>query len=113
MLEALWRFESTVNSRSFKDSLMVLVFTKTDLLAEKLESEPLSLQKHLPNFSGDLKDVNAVEEFFTRKFFVLDRRPTRNLGKFSLNTTDLPQVQSFWSALGKIYADLQESSGST
>lgn len=61
-------FDTIVNNQFFKDSSIILFLNKTDLLAEKLKSGETSIRWYFPEFSGDEKKLQDVQNFLLEFF---------------------------------------------
>lgn len=74
MQEALMLFESLSNSQWFRNSSIILLFTKLDRLGPKLKTSPL--ENTFPDYSGG-SDIEAAKTYITEKFMALvrDHRP--------------------------------------
>lgn len=74
MEEALAIFESLVNSEKWwKESKIILCFTRYDIFEEKIKSGRRPLAGWFPGYMGPLTDVDACREYITTRFTDLIR----------------------------------------
>ena len=88
MHEALMLFESIGNSKYFEKSALILFLNKMDLFREKVLSGKAPIRDNFPDFTGNDRDVEAGQEFFSRKFRTLVRDPNKEVYVHYTNATD-------------------------
>ena len=76
MLDSLDLFERMIQLDGFKCSPIVVLLNKLDLLAQRMESDPIA--DYFPEYSGDSHPLAACR-FFAAKFLELDSRQKGNL----------------------------------
>ena len=76
MLDSLDLFERMIQLDGFKFSPIVVLLNKLDLLAQRMESDPIA--DYFPEYSGDSHPLAACR-FFAAKFLELDSRLAGNL----------------------------------
>jgi hypothetical protein len=71
----------------------MLVFTKMDVLAEKLTSGLVSLKENFPTYAADSKDINTAKQFFADMFTAAsERKDTLSINY--IDTIDTNQVKT-------------------
>lgn len=94
MHEALKLFEALVNSLTHLNRCMFfLLFTKADLLQDKLSSGFRPVNDLFPEYDGPPKDPIAVFHFFASKFRSLAEARGRELLIYNTNTRDTDSVR--------------------
>ncbi|KAK5107035.1 hypothetical protein LTR62_001924 [Meristemomyces frigidus] len=88
MHEALMLFESIANSKYFEKSALILFLNKIDLFREKITSGAAPIRAHFPDYSGGERDVEAGQDFFSRKFKNLVRDSSKEAYVHFTNATD-------------------------
>ncbi|QIW96012.1 hypothetical protein AMS68_001530 [Peltaster fructicola] len=88
MHEALMLFESIANSKYFVKSALILFLNKIDLFRDKVLSGTSPIREHFPDYTGADKDVEAGQEFFSKKFKNLVREPAKEAYVHFTNATD-------------------------
>jgi guanine nucleotide-binding protein subunit alpha len=88
MHEALMLFESIANSKYFEKSALILFLNKMDIFREKIMSGKAPISEHFPDFTGNDRDIEAGQEFFSRKFKNLVRDPGKEVYIHYTNATD-------------------------
>ena len=92
--EGVKLFQSIVNHKFFQATLFVVLFTKTDLLLEKIRHK--NIRDHFPNFSGDPHNVDDVKQFLRTMFEsrCLGDSSSRVLGYHFIATTNTGDVKA-------------------
>jgi guanine nucleotide-binding protein subunit alpha len=88
MHEALMLFESIANSKYFEKSALILFLNKMDIFREKIMSGKAPISEQFPDFTGNDQDIEAGQEFFSRKFKNLVRDPGKEVYIHYTNATD-------------------------
>lgn len=86
MAMSLTLFEALTSLPRFKDSHIVLLLTKLDLLELKRQHSPI--HHYFPDFIGEKNDINAAKAFFVNMFLSLNRDKNRIIHVFCANVTD-------------------------
>lgn len=60
------RFDGIINSRFFARKSVILLFTKADLLEEKIKHS--NIKEYFPEFQGDPRKLQDVQDFVIRMF---------------------------------------------
>lgn len=92
--EGVKLFQSIVNHKFFQATLFVVLFTKTDLLLEKIRHK--NIRDHFPNFSGDPHNMDDVKQFLRTMFEsqCLGDSSSRVLGYHFIATTNTEDVKA-------------------
>ena len=94
--EAANLFEAAVNNsiilyqRNFPDTPFVVVFTKTDLLREKIRHR--NIKDHFPDFAGDPHNLDDVKQFLQAIFQSKCQDSSTVLGYHFIDTTNTADV---------------------
>ncbi|XP_023190027.1 guanine nucleotide-binding protein subunit alpha-12 isoform X1 [Xiphophorus maculatus] len=75
LVESMNIFETIVNNKLFLNVSIILFLNKTDLLVEKIHT--VDIRKNFPEFRGDPRLLDDVQEFLVQSF----SRKRRNRGK--------------------------------
>uniref|UniRef100_A0A096M983 G protein subunit alpha 12 n=1 Tax=Poecilia formosa TaxID=48698 RepID=A0A096M983_POEFO len=75
LVESMNIFETIVNNKLFLNVSIILFLNKTDLLVEKIRT--VDIRKNFPEFRGDPRLLDNVQEFLVQSF----SRKRRNRGK--------------------------------
>ncbi|XP_032419335.1 guanine nucleotide-binding protein subunit alpha-12a isoform X2 [Xiphophorus hellerii] len=75
LVESMNIFETIVNNKLFLNVSIILFLNKTDLLVEKIRT--VDIRKNFPEFRGDPRLLDDVQEFLVQSF----SRKRRNRGK--------------------------------
>nr|XP_020469954.1 guanine nucleotide-binding protein subunit alpha-12 [Monopterus albus] len=75
LVESMNIFETIVNNKLFLNVSIILFLNKTDLLVEKIRT--VDIRKNFPEFRGDSRRLQDVQEFLVQSF----SRKRRNRGK--------------------------------
>lgn len=95
-VEAQTLFESVANSRWFGNSSMLLFLNKTDLLTEKLVTDPFS--NYMPEFAGNNSPADVCL-FWKERFQGLYHHQWRTLVTHATCATDTSQMQKVFNAV--------------
>lgn len=87
-------FQAIVNNKFFQATLFVVLFTKTDLLLEKIQHK--NIRDHFPDFSGDPHNLDDVKQFLRTMFEsrCLGDSSPRVLGYHFIATTNTEDVKA-------------------
>lgn len=87
-------FQAIVNNRYFRCTSFVVLFTKTDLLLEKIQHK--NIRDHFPDFSGDPHNLDDVKQFLCSMFEsrCLGDSSSRVLGYHFIATTNTGDVKA-------------------
>ncbi|KAF2626976.1 G protein alpha subunit [Macroventuria anomochaeta] len=99
MQEALTLFDSICNSQWFVETSIILVFTKTDILREKLPVSPL--QTYFSDYDGG-PDFTAACEYIMNRFVSLSQHKKRQIYTQFTCATDTTQVHCVLAAVNDI-----------
>ncbi|KAM8889706.1 guanine nucleotide-binding protein subunit alpha-14-like [Synchiropus picturatus] len=66
MQESLALFYTTIHSRYFLNTSIILFLNKTDILADKIQTS--DLQKYFPNFSGRKQDAEDAKSYIRKMY---------------------------------------------
>jgi GTPase SAR1 family protein len=95
MKESMEVFDSTINGEWFKDTPIILILNKKDILEKKiLERDDLKVT--FPSYEGGKSVSNAIE-FISKKFLEKDKK--KEMDRISihvLKATDVQNVESFF-----------------
>jgi hypothetical protein len=94
--ESLELFDNVVHSEFIRDREIVLVFTGTDLLQEKLQHVRLS--RYFPEFIGET-NVNAAMRFMA-KMFLQRNRTGKKISVHFVNCMDVGSVMQCFNTIG-------------
>ncbi|CAH1399676.1 unnamed protein product [Nezara viridula] len=92
-------FDTIVNNQFFKDSSIILFLNKTDLLAEKLKSGETSIRWYFPEFSGDEKKLQDVQNFLLEFFRSVKREPKKPLFYHFTTAVDTENIKVVFNAV--------------
>jgi guanine nucleotide-binding protein subunit alpha len=93
MDEVFTLFSSIAGSHYFSQPSLLVVFTKTDLFRQKIQSGVRPLKNYLPEYNGGPTDVEASQNFFVEKFRALAREENKELVTHFVDTTNTNQIR--------------------
>ena len=91
MIEELNLFEELVNSPSFRDASIHVVFNKIDVFRERIEQIPLS--RMFPDFSGDPKNSAQALEYIKCQFLSRIRNPQTHVDTHVIAASNIRDVK--------------------
>ncbi|KAL0478220.1 heterotrimeric G protein subunit alpha [Acrasis kona] len=98
MEEAIDLFDEVCNGRWFQDKLIILVFNKVDIFAEKIKNS--SLNKTFSDYYGDSPEEALA--FITEKFLEVNKYDPRRIFCRYTDATDTEQVTEVFESSRKI-----------
>lgn len=82
-------FQSLTGLSRFRESSIILLFTKLDLFNRKIEESPIT--DFFPDYGGALDDSKDALRYFASKFLLRNRFANRKINVLFTDATDTSQ----------------------
>jgi len=106
MKESLQCFDQTVNTDYFKDTPIIVVFNKEDILVEKIQKKD-TLKENFPDYEGGQQPPLALE-FIQNCFLNLFKGKPENIEHIHCQLLDFAHVQEGYDLLEKISTKMRK-----
>ncbi|XP_072167672.1 guanine nucleotide-binding protein subunit alpha-13-like [Diadema setosum] len=90
-------FDTIVNHKCFANISVILFLNKTDLLEEKIKH--ISIKDYFPNFQGDPRNLNDVQNFILKMFDVRRRERSKALFHYFTTAVDTDNIKYVFHAV--------------
>jgi len=93
MMESIELFEKTINNTSFINQKILLIFTKKDLFAEKIQR--ISLKDCFDDY-GEGNDHEQAFQFILRKYLESNKGDEDRITHLTVNTTSFEEISKLF-----------------